>query len=544
MEPSSFSIVANVVHIDRRQVEPAEVIVEAGVIAAIRPASTQPRTFLAPGFVDAHVHIESSMLVPAHFARAAVTHGTVATVSDPHEIANVLGVRGIEFMLDSAATVPFKFCFGAPPCVPATRFETAGAEVSVADVQRLLDDRRIHYLSEVMNFPGVLSGDPDLMAKIAAAQHAGKPIDGHAPGLHGELAKAYFAAGITTDHECVTKPEALDKLAAGAKIAIREGSAARNFDALCDLIDEYPGEVMLCSDDKHPDELLEGHIDRLVTRAVARGCDIYNALRAASLTAIRHYGLNVGQLRVGDPADFVELADLRTFAVLRTYIDGQMVADRGSSRIQPGRCQILNHFAAVPCTVQSLRVSATGENVEIIRVFDGQLVTQRVTVPVDNHHGYAVADPRADILKLVVLNRYTPAPPAVAFIQGFGLKRGAFASSVAHDSHNIIAVGVDDESLCRAINRVVAMRGGLSCVDGHRELDLPLPVAGLMSTEPAEAVAAKYADLDHAVKAMGSELRAPFMTLSFMALLVIPDLKLSDRGLFDGQHFRFTQMFV
>jgi adenine deaminase len=484
------------------------------------------------------------MLIPSEFARAAVAHGTVSTVSDPHEIGNVLGKAGVEFMLHNAATVPFKFCFGAPSCVPATKYETSGAEITVEDVRDLLNDARIGYLSEVMNFPGVLNGDPMVMAKIAAAKNVGKPIDGHAPGLHGELAKNYFSAGITTDHECFTKPEALDKLAVGCKIAIREGSAARNFEALYELIDEYPDQVMLCSDDKHPDELIFGHINRLAARAIKHGMNIFNVIKASSLNAIQHYGLNVGRLQVGDPADFVELADLTNFRVLRTFVDGMLVAERGTSFIQTHRVHPVNHFDALPCTIESLMLPAASDNMEIIRALDGQLVTQRVTVPVDKHHGHAVADPRADVLKLVVLNRYKPAKPAIAFIQGFGLKRGAIASSVAHDSHNIIAVGVDDDSLCQAINQVVAMQGGLAVAHGDTMLDLPLPVAGLMSLEPIEWVSERYAKLDNEVKEMGSHLRAPFMTLSFMALLVIPDLKLSDLGLFDGQHFRFTEMFV
>lgn len=537
------SIIGNVVDVQQRTINPSEIIFEGGLITDVRPVSSAT-TFIVPGFVDSHIHIESSMLVPSQFARAAVVHGTIGIVTDPHEIANVMGVPGIEFMLASAASVPFKFCFGAPSCVPATRFETSGAEITLEDVTRLLADPRIGYLSEVMNFPGVLNREPAMMDKIAAAHAVGKPVDGHAPGLHGELAKNYFAAGITTDHECFTKAEALDKLAVGCKIAIREGSAARNFEALYELIDEYPDEVMFCSDDKHPDELIFGHINRLAARAIKHGCDIYNVIKAASINAIQHYNLPVGRLRVGDPADFVEVGDLANFRVLKTVINGNIVAERGRSHIQIEPVEAINRFDTVPCSQESLQVPAQSHNMEIIRALDGQLVTQRVTVPVDVHHGMAVADPRADILKLVVLNRYKPAKPAVAFIQGFGLKRGALASSVAHDSHNIIAVGVDDQSLCHAINRVIEMRGGLCTASGDHVLDLPLPVAGLMSLDDVETVSDQYAKLDSEVKEMGSPLRAPFMTLSFMALLVIPDLKLSDRGLFDGQHFRFTDMFV
>ncbi len=544
MKKPTFSLISNVVDAINRQIFAAEIFVEDGFIIDIRATNSPASNFLIPGFVDAHVHVESSMLVPAEFARAAVVHGTVATVSDPHEIGNVMGVEGVSYMLDNAATVPFKFCFGAPSCVPATSFETAGATIGIEDVATMMEDPRIGYLSEVMNFPGVLNGEPEVMAKILAAKQANKPIDGHAPGLHGELAKLYFQAGISTDHECFTKQEALEKLAVGCKIAIREGSAARNYAALYELIDEYPDQVMLCSDDKHPDELIHGHINQLVKRSMQLGLDRFNVLKAASLNAIAHYKLNVGRLRVGDPADFVEVKDLESWEVLRTFIDGNVVAEAGESRIVTESHSVVNRFNAQPCSKSSLAVPALTQNMEVIRAFDGQLVTQRVTMPVTAENGYAVSDVRDDVLKLVVLNRYRDEAPAVAFINGFALRRGAFASSVAHDSHNIIAVGVDDDSLCRAINRVVAMKGGLAVVDGERIADLPLPVAGLMSTEPIERVSSAYAVLDEMVKAMGAPLRAPFMTLSFMALLVIPDLKLSDRGLFDGQHFRFTDMFV
>ncbi|MBX3422745.1 MAG: adenine deaminase [Pirellulaceae bacterium] len=537
-------IVANIVDADRQTIVPREVIVDAGTIVDIRATSQASSTFLIPGFVDAHVHVESSMLVPAEFARAAVVHGTIGSVSDPHEIGNVLGVAGVEFMLLNAATVPFKFCFGAPSCVPATTYETAGAEITVAEVRALLRDPRIGYLSEVMNFPGVLRGDPDMLAKIAAALELGKPVDGHAPGLRGKQAKDYFAAGISTDHECFSKPEALDKLAVGCKIAIREGSAARNFQELYELINDFPNDVMFCSDDKHPDELILGHINHLASRAVQGGMDLFKVIRAASLNAIEHYQLPIGRLRIGDPADFVELVDLTNFLAHRVFINGQLVAERGQSLIKTSQVQPINRFEARWCTLDSLAVAAATNNMVVIRALDGQLITQRATVPVVKQAGQAMSDPDSDVLKLVVLNRYREARPAVAFIQGFGLKRGALASSVAHDSHNIIAVGVDDHSICQAINRVISMQGGLAVSHGDAMLDLPLPVAGLMSTEPIEWVSQRYCLLDAEVRKMGSQLRAPFMTLSFMALLVIPELKLSDQGLFDGQLFQFTNTFV
>jgi adenine deaminase len=547
MTATLFNVAGNVVDILRRRIHAAEVVVENGRIAAITQTGARPTTYLLPGFVDAHVHIESSMLVPSEFARAAVVHGTVATVSDPHEIGNVLGVAGVRYMLENAAQVPFKFNFGAPSCVPATTFETAGAEITVAEVDELLDDPRIRYLSEMMNFPGILYGDPACLAKVKAAHDRGKPVDGHAPGLRGEQAAKYIAAGITTDHECFTKEEALDKLAAGCKIAIREGSAARNFDALYTLLGEHPGMTMLCSDDKHPDELLLGHINALVRRAVERGIDVYDALLAACVVPVEHYKLDVGQLRVGDPADFIEVDSMKEFNVLRTWIDGRLVAENGVTtieRVEPG---VVNNFVATKISAADIEVSAPADSriqLQVIEALDGQLITNRLEFPVQVINEAVHAQLDLDILKLVVVNRYYKAPPAIAFIKNFGLKRGAMASSVAHDSHNVIAVGTNDDDIATAVNLVMEARGGLSaaCVADNIAEVLPLPVAGLMATGTCEEVGRAYGKLDKLVKSWGSTLRAPYMTLSFMALLVIPALKLSDRGLFDGGKFEFTHL--
>jgi adenine deaminase len=549
-----FSVVANVVDIAGRKFYPAEVVVAAGRIAAIKPAgdnlpTATPSTYLLPGFIDAHVHIESSMLVPSEFARQAVVHGTVATVSDPHEIGNVLGVAGVQYMLDNAAEVPFKFYFGAPSCVPATTFETAGAEITVAEVESLLDDLRIRYLSEMMNFPGILYGDPACLAKVKAAHDRKKRVDGHAPGLRGAEAAKYIAAGITTDHECFTKEEALDKLAAGCKISIREGSAARNFDALHTLLGEFPGQTMLCSDDKHPDELMLAHVDALVRRAIERGIYVYDALRAACVVPVEHYGLDVGQLRVGDPADFIEVNSLTEFKVLRTWINGQLVAEKGQTKIPRVAVTVVNKFVPTELTVAEIAISAPADDTEklqVIEALDGELITNRLEVPLQILHEAVHYNLEMDVLKLVVINRYYKAPPAVAFIKNFGLKRGAMASSVAHDSHNVIAVGVSDEDIVAAVNLVMKAGGGLSaaCTAENVSEVLPLPVAGLMATGTCEEVGAAYGKLDRLVKGWGSPLRSPYMTLSFMALLVIPSLKLSDRGLFDGSKFEFTPLVV
>jgi adenine deaminase len=546
-QASNFTVVGNVVDILGRRTYPAEVAVAGGRIAAIRPVDSRPATFLLPGFIDAHVHIESSMLVPSEFARAAVVHGTVATVSDPHEIGNVLGVAGVHYMLENAAHVPLKFNFGAPSCVPATTFETAGAEITLAEVETLLHDPRILYLSEMMNFPGVLYGDAGCLAKVKAAHDRGKPVDGHAPGLRGEQAAKYIAAGITTDHECFTKDEALDKLAAGCKISIREGSAARNFDALYTLLGEHPGMTMLCSDDKHPDELLLGHINTLVRRAVERGIDVYDALRAACLVPIEHYGLDVGQLRVGDPADFIEVDSLTRFEVVRTWIDGALVAERGRTTIPRVEPPVVNKFVASrldPLNLVVHALSSTAAKLHVIEALDGQLITNRLPITPRVLGGHIHTDMERDILKLVVENRYVHAQPAIAFIKNFGLRHGAMASSVAHDSHNVIAMGVDDADIAAAVNLVMEAGGGLSaaCAAERVAAVLPLPIAGLMATGTCEEVGAAYGKLDKLVKAWGSQLRAPYMTLSFMALLVIPALKLSDRGLFDGGRFEFTPL--
>ena len=546
---ADFSLTANVVDVFARSIRPAIISVAGGRIAGIAPiagAEADPALpYALPGFVDAHVHVESSLLVPTEFARLAVAHGTVATVSDPHEIGNVLGVAGVEFMLENAAHSPFKFCFGAPSCVPATPFETAGAEITAADIARLFENPKISYLAEMMNWPGVLHRDADVLAKIALAHAAGRPVDGHAPGLRGDDAARYASAGISTDHECFTAAEARDKLAAGMKILIREGSAARNFDALIELMPEHYPNLMFCSDDKHPDTLLLGHINQLVQRAVALGHDVFQVLRVACVNPVQHYHLPVGLLAEGDPADFIVVQDLVHFEVLQTYLDGELVAENGQSRLPTAPIAVVNNFHARPVAAADFALPVPSEpaTLRVIECFDGQLITARVDLPARVENGLAVADTHADVLKLAVINRYQPhVAPALAFIRGFGLKHGALASSVGHDSHNITAVGCDDGSLARAVNLVIAAKGGLAAVgaDG-RELLVPLPVAGLMSDQPGAAVAAAYAAVDALAKELGSPLGAPFMTLSFMALLVIPSLKLSDKGLFDGQQFAFVE---
>src|SRR5450432_492958 len=530
-----------------RRIYPAEVSIADKKILSIRELDsreTVPDQYICPGFIDAHVHIESSMLVPSEFARMAVVHGTVATVSDPHEIANVLGSSGVEFMIANGKQTPFHFYFGAPSCVPATSFETAGASLQSAEVDKLLSRPEIKYLSEMMNFPGVLQGDPEVMKKIASAKKYHKPVDGHAPGLRGEEARQYIHAGISTDHESFTAEEALDKLGMGMKILIREGSAARNFEALADLLNVHWENMMFCSDDKHPDSLVSGHINQLCARAVAQKIDPFKVLQAACINPITHYKLEVGQLRPGDAADFILLRDLKKFEVIQTFLHGELVAENGKTKIKSiPNLSKPNQFDCSYTQPEDFifragPLSTSAYPYPIIEAYDGQLITGKYNAEIQPKNGIWETDSSRDILKIVVLNRYKKAPVAKAFIKNFGLKAGALASSVAHDSHNIVAVGISDEALSWAINAVISEKGGISVAGEELERKLGLPVAGLMSTEDGYKVAENYTALDAEAKRLGSQLQSPFMTLSFMALLVIPHLKLSDLGLFDGDRFQ------
>jgi len=526
-----------------KRIYPAILSIEDGRIVSITECDEAPNQFILPGFIDSHVHIESSMLIPSSFARLAVVHGTIGTISDPHEIANVCGLEGVQYMIDNGKKVPFHFFFGAPSCVPATAFETAGAVIDSVDIAKLLASPDIYYLSEMMNFPGVLHQDAEVMQKIKAAHAIGKPIDGHAPGLMGDLAKQYIAAGISTDHECFTIEEAVDKLSFGMHILIREGSAAKNFEALYELIDDHPKKVMLCSDDKHPDSLLESHINQLCARAVAKGINVFNVLRAACINPVIHYQLPTGYARVNDPANLILVENLQDFKVIEAYINGQLVAQNGHSLIEPIQATAINQFNAHPIALSDLQLpDATYPSkdgmVPVIHAIDGQLITNLVWTEPTIKDNAIVADIEKDILKVVVYNRYHAAKPKIGLIQSFGFKSGAIASTVAHDSHNIIAVGVDDESILKAINLVVHEKGGISCVQGVSSKVIGLPVAGLMSTADPYQVANEYIEIDKMAKSLGTQLGSPFMTLSFMALLVIPHIKMSDLGLFDGDQFK------
>ncbi len=540
---NSFTIGGQIVDLVNSRIFSGVVIVEDGKIKKIEEQPVGNTRYIMPGFVDAHVHIESSMLVPSEFARLATAHGTVATVSDPHEIANVLGKGGVRFMIENGKKVPFKFFFGAPSCVPSTAFETSGFTLDSNDIEELMASPDIYYLSEVMNYPGVINEDPELMRKIDAAKKYHKPIDGHAPAVTGIDLQKYIGASITTDHECFTLAGALEKISLGMKILIREGSAAKNFEALIPLMATHPDKLMFCSDDKHPDELDDGHIDVLVRRAIDLGYDVIDVLKAASLNAVRHYNLPVGMLQQGDDADFIVVDDLRNPVARQTYIRGELVAENGVSNFKYVETETPNIFERPFLYSQDLFVPDKGKKIKVIECFDGQIITKSILADPKVVDGGIVSDVENDILKMVVVNRYQPYTPAVAFIKGFGLKRGALASSVAHDSHNIVAVGVTDNDILHAVNLLIEHKGGVTAYCGTEMVAVPLPVAGLMSNEDGFEVAQAYKNADALAKRLGSTLFAPFMTLAFMALLVIPELKLSDRGLFDVTKFELTSVY-
>jgi adenine deaminase len=540
---NSFTLSGQIVDVVAGKIFPGQIVITNGKITSVAQSDVAENHYILPGLIDAHVHIESSMLVPAEFARLAVVHGTTATVSDPHEIANVLGMEGIDFMIRNGNLSPFKFHFGAPSCVPATGFESSGAVIDSAQIDELLQRDDILYLSEMMNFPGVIFGDAEVQEKLSYAKKYGKPIDGHAPGLDKENITRYAAAGISTDHECTTLDEAIDKINAGMHILIREGSAARNFDALVPLLATHPDKVMFCSDDKHPDELVEGHINLLIKRALKQGYSTMSVLRACTLNPVKHYKLNCGLLQAGDAADIIVVDDLVNFKVQQTFINGIPVAENGKSFLKSFSYERPNCFLATPASVTDFEVNGGKGKLKVIGAFDGDLLTEKFLADPMLSEGKVVSDISKDILKITVINRYKPSKPAVAFINGFGLNKGALASTVAHDSHNIICVGTNDEDMVTVINSLVKSKGGIAVTDGENLDILPLPVAGLMSAADGYEVAELYEYINKRALALGGSLKAPFMTLSFMALLVIPELKLSDKGLFDGIKFSFTELF-
>lgn len=537
-----MQIQGQIIDIQNRRIYAGEITVENKKIISIIEKNHNVKNYIMPGFIDAHIHIESSMLVPSEFAKIAVLHGTVGTISDPHEIANVLGTTGVYYMIENSKKVPLKFHFGAPSCVPATSFESAGAIIDSDGIKELLASPDIYYLAEMMNYPGVLLNDEEVLKKILWAKHFNKPVDGHAPGLRGEAVKKYISAGISTDHECFTFEEAEEKLSLGMKVIIREGSAAKNFEALIGLLPKHFENMMFCSDDKHPDDLIISHINSLCARAVAKGIDVFKVLQAACVNPVNHYKIDVGLLKVNDPADFIVVEDLVDFKVKQTYINGELVAEHGKSFIKHIPFETPNNFNITSKEISDFKVSGSGSKIRVIEALEGQLITNEI------HHqslivdGKIVSDTENDILKMAVVNRYQDTKPAIAFIKNFGLKKGAIASSVAHDCHNIVVVGTSDEEICNAVNLIIKNTGGVCAVNGSESKMLPLPVAGIMSDKNGWETGKLYQEIDAMAKELGSNLKAPFMTLSFMALLVIPDLKLSDKGLFSGNSFSFVDL--
>ena len=540
---NSITLRGNIVDVVKERIFKGEIEVSDGIIKSITEKEVIENEYIIPGLIDSHIHIESSMLIPSEFAKIAVRHGTVATVSDPHEIANVLGVKGVEYMINNSRTVPFKFYFGAPSCVPATSFESSGAHLGADQIKGLLQNKEIKYLSEMMNFPGVLFEDKEVMDKLQAAKFYNKPVDGHAPGLSGKDVKKYIESGISTDHECFTIEEAIEKIKYGMKIQIREGSAAKNFDALIPLLENHSDDIMFCSDDRHPDDLLEGHMNAFVKRAIQLGYDPVKVLRVCTYNPIQHYKLENGLLQKGDPADIVVIDNLDDFNIKSTYVDGELVAQEGKSLIITETSETPNIFEAKSITEADIKVIPEGEKIQAIQALEGQLITKRFSAIPKIENQNVVSDVQNDVLKMMVLNRYQLSKPAIGFIRGFGLKSGALASTVAHDSHNIIAVGTSDEEIVQAVNSLIKSKGGIVVTNKDEVYHLPLPVAGIMSNESGEEVAKLYKQLNKTTRQLGTKLHAPFMTLSFMALLVIPELKLSDKGLFDGNKFEFTSLF-
>jgi adenine deaminase len=545
-----YTITGYIVDVFNQRIYKGRIYVNVfGQIERMEETDVCEERYIMPGFIDSHVHIESSMLMPSEFARSAVAHGVVATISDPHEIANVLGIEGVEYFIENGKQSGFKFFFGAPSCVPAAPFETSGACLGVEEVSYLLHKDDVWYLSEMMNFPGVINKDAEVMAKIAIAKKLNKPIDGHAPCLSGVSLKKYIAAGISTDHECVDICEAEEKISFDMKILIREGSAAKNFDALYPLINQYPSHVMLCTDDSHPDDLKNGYIDKLVDKALSNGINFFNLLKVVAVNPVIHYNIPVGLLRVGDFADFIITDSIEPgFKIFQTYISGKLMYDRVGESINLHRpkIEIKNNFCATSVQVEDIRIESMNRDIRVIKVIDKELFTENIIVkPVVSNDNEIISSTDKDILKIVVLNRYIPnSKPVVGFISGFGLKCGALAGTVAHDSHNLIAVGVDDESIIKCINAIIETSGGIAvCADGIVDI-LPLPIAGIISNREIEAVATDYDRINKKAKQIGSSLSSPFMTLSFMALIVIPKLKICDKGLFDVNRFSCVDLFA
>ncbi len=548
---NNFVVKGHILSVADKTVIDGELHVKNGKIEDIIPIPDLDNNapYILPGLIDAHVHIESSMLLPSQYAKEAVRHGVVGAVCDPHEIANVCGKQGVNFMIENSKQSCFHFAFTAPSCVPATSFETSGYTLNSQDVKQLLEKKEIYSLAEMMNFPGVLNKNEEVLRKIDYAKQVGKPTDGHAPMLDDKDILAYSLAGISTDHESSSYDEAETKIKYGIKCLIREGSAAKNFDNLWQLIDKYPTMTMFCSDDIHPNELQNSYIDTLVKRSIGKGVSLFNILQTSSLNPISHYNLPIGMLRKGDYADFIIVNNLKDFEIQSTFISGEQVFDKANNNLVcndllSDNTNIINNFNRSEITEKDIKLIAQTSAIKVIKAKDKELYTKAIVCNAKIQDNFVVSDTENDVLKLVVCNRYNNTKPAIAFINGFGLKNGAMASTIAHDSHNIIAVGTCDELIVKVINQLVANKGGICITNGEKTESLPLPIAGLMSGETIDVVSSKYESLNNFAKSLGCKMNAPFMTMAFMALLVIPEIKLSDKGLFDAKSFEFTSVFA
>ena len=536
----NMEIKGNIVDIKNRRIYKGTLITKNNIITDIIEENNNNTEYILPGLINSHVHIESSMVTPLEFSKEAIKHGTVAVVTDPHEIANVLGVDGINFMLDNSKLSPLKFYFGVPSCVPATGFETSGAIINSKITDELLQKDSFKFLSEMMNFPGVIYDDQEVHKKLKSSLKYNKPIDGHAPGLKGTDLEKYISSGISTDHECTTYKEAEEKIKLGMKIQIREGSAAKDFQSLFQLIDNHTNNTMICTDDTHPDDLVKGHINVIIKQALDKELDIFNILQTVCINPVKHYNLEVGLLQKNDLADFIVIDNFENFNILKTIINGKVQFENNEIQFSNTSFNEINNFNAKPISISDITLSKTSNNkFNVINCFDGDLFTKRSIETIKTKNNTFISNTETDILKIVVYNRYNESKPIIGLIKGFGLKKGAIAQSIAHDSHNIIAVGTNDNDITNAINKIVENKGGISLADDNNILDIKLEIAGLMTNKPVKEIAEKYEFITHKTIELGSKLKSPFMTLSFMALLVIPEIKIGDKGIFDGVKFKF-----
>lgn len=552
---------------------PARISVEGGFFKEIVPIVINDDSeldisgIILPGFIDSHIHIESTMLTPAQFAKLAVRFGTTSVVCDPHEIANVAGTDGIDFMIENSKSVPFNFYFSIPSCVPATCFETSGAILDSETIGELLKKDEAVALGEMMNFPGVINGDGEVLAKLEKAKELGKPIDGHAPLLSGKDLDKYIAEHISTDHECSNFAEAIEKKEKGMKIMVREGSSAKNMEALFDFSDrldywknhesfgKMPNEVLekrihlpifdfIVSDDKHTTDLIKGHLNESIKKAIGLEISPISAIEMVTVNPSTHYNLNTGAIVKGMQADYVVVDNLNDLNILKTYVAGKCVFDGENVLFDVEETEFKNTFDVSKKGFEDFEISCDepSADVNVIRCFNGELITEAESATLETKNGFVQPDLEEDILKIAVVERYGGNSIANGFITGFNLKKGAIASSVAHDSHNIVVVGTNSEDMANAVNCLIDNEGGFAIVDGDFEDSLALPIAGLMTNEDSHEVAEKLEKLHKTAADFGCKLDSPFMTMSFMALLVIPAIKISDKGLFDCINFEFIDV--